>query len=190
MPQCQQHTFDRAKKEKNGRREKDVREKRGGGLSLLQCLNDKIGGNLGMEASKFLLVLVSGGRCLVSAIWSRRGKVWFKIMRKAGEPWYGKLENCHRSISGLKQKNNFAARSEIVSFLDWDNMSIPAALYEGRGHFKHPLTSYELNMLTGYPSKMTRRSQGILLKDGVKLLAKNALQHMWILKLWFYLNDV
>ncbi len=31
-----------------------MREKEGG-LSSLQCLNDKIGGNLGMEASRFLL---------------------------------------------------------------------------------------------------------------------------------------
>lgn len=116
-------------RKKNGRREKDVREKEGG-LSLLQCLNDKIGGNLGMEASRFLLVLVSGGGCLVSAIWSGGGNMWFKIMGKADEPWYGKLENCHRSILGLKQKNNSAGWKLFL--LDSGNMPISTALYKGR----------------------------------------------------------
>lgn len=134
MPQCQQDTSDRAKKEKkNGRREKDVREKEGG-LSLLQCLNDKIGGNLGMETSRFLLVLVSGGGCLVSAIWSGGGNMWFKIMGKADEPWYGKLENCHRSILGLKQKNNSAGWKLFL--LDSGNMPISTALYKGRRNLK------------------------------------------------------
>lgn len=40
--------------------EEGYERERRGGLSLLQCLNDKIGGNLGMEALEFLLVMVSG----------------------------------------------------------------------------------------------------------------------------------
>jgi len=50
-------------RKKNGRRGKGCERKRGG-LSSLQCRNDKIGGNLGMEASRFLLV--SGGGFFLS----------------------------------------------------------------------------------------------------------------------------
>ncbi len=58
-----------------------MREKEGG-LSSLQCLNDKIGGNLGMEASRFLLVLVLGGGFLVSATGFLGGQ---DVIRNHGE---------------------------------------------------------------------------------------------------------
>lgn len=73
MPQCQQHTSDGAKKEekwKEGKKDVCEREKEGG-LSSLQCLNDKIGGKPGIGSIQFAVgARVSGEKIffLVSAV--------------------------------------------------------------------------------------------------------------------------
>lgn len=76
------------------------------GLSFLQCLNDKIEGEIWEKEHPLLLVLVLGGGFSVSAVWSQAGGMWFKITGKVDELWYGKLENCHWLILGFKREKN------------------------------------------------------------------------------------
>lgn len=97
-------TYIRQGKERKMKKGKmDVWQKKGGvKLTTMLELQDR-GGETWEKKHLLLLLLVLGGYS-VSAMWSQAGRMRFKITGKADQLWYGKLENCHRSILGFKKE--------------------------------------------------------------------------------------